>query len=75
MMDERARVIRDLLVRLNEVGINPDRPFDAVFVPGLGWRFEQDGQRELVDDASPGASSSSAGGVSETSTVRRPTPR
>lgn len=54
MMDERARVIRDLIIRLNEVGINPDRPFIADFIPGQGWTFSQD-----EHGAAPGASSSS----------------
>lgn len=53
MMDERTRVIRDLLVRLEEAGIAPDGPFLADFVPGQGWTFSQD-DRELP--------SSSAGG-------------
>jgi len=42
MMDERARVIRDLILRLNAVGVNPDRPFIADFIPGQGWTFSQD---------------------------------
>lgn len=53
-MDERQRVIRDLLIRLSEVGINPDRPFLADFIPGQGWTFSQD-----EHGASPGGSSSS----------------
>lgn len=57
MVDERQRVIRDLLIRLAEAGIVPDRPFDAVFVPGLGWTFEQDPPRDN------GSSSSSSAGV------------
>lgn len=54
MMDERQRVIRDLLVRLAEAGIQPDRPFLADYIPGQGWVFSQD-ERE------PSSSSSSAG--------------
>jgi len=60
-MDERSRVIRDLLVRLSEVGINPDRPFLADFVPGQGWSFSQE-DREL--------SSSSPREVSDATKVR-----
>ncbi len=41
MLDERQRVIRDLLLRLEEAGVAPERPFDATYVPGLGWSFEQ----------------------------------
>lgn len=55
MMDERQRVIRDLLLRLEEVGIRPDEPFDATFIPGAGWSFER---HEAVS-----SSSSSAGGA------------
>lgn len=51
MMDERSRVIRDLLIRLHEVGIDPDRPFLADFVPGQGWTFSQD-DRELSSSPS-----------------------
>lgn len=43
MVDERQRVIQDLLVRLEEVGISPDEPFDATFMPGRGWTFESRG--------------------------------
>lgn len=68
-MDERQRVIRDLLQRLAEAGISPDRPFSADWVPGLGWAFSQEG-REL---------SSSAAGVPEGANaqtqVRVPTKR
>lgn len=53
MMDERQRVIRDLLVRLHEVGVRPDRPFLADFIPGQGWTFSQD------DDVNGNASSAS----------------
>ena len=34
MMDERQRVIRDLLLRLHEAGISPDEPFSVDFFPG-----------------------------------------
>lgn len=64
MMDERSRVIRDLVIRLEEVGIKPDRPFLADFIPGQGWTFSQDENhpnrepsssslREVQDDAIP----------------------
>jgi len=39
MMDERQRVIRDLLVRLHEAGISPDEPFSVDFLPGEAPRF------------------------------------
>lgn len=55
MVDERQRVIRDLLQRLAEVGISPDEPFDATFIPGRGWSFER---HEAVS-----SSSSFAGGA------------
>jgi len=42
MVDERTRVIRDLLRRLAEVGIEPERPWSATHVPGEGWTFAQD---------------------------------
>lgn len=54
MMDERSRVIRDLLVRLHEVGIDPDRPFLADFVPGQGWAFSQEA-REPSSSSAAGA--------------------
>jgi len=54
MVDERTRVIRDLLQRLAEAGVDPDRPFQATFVPGRGWVFEN-------YDESASSSSSSAG--------------
>jgi len=41
-MDERSRVIRDLLVRLHEVGISPDRPFSVDFIPGEAPRFHDE---------------------------------
>jgi len=40
-MDERQRVIRDLLLRLHEAGISPDRPFSVDFLPGEAPRFSQ----------------------------------
>jgi len=66
MVDERQRVIRDLLVRLEEAGICPNEPFDAVFTPGVGWRFEQG---EAVS-----SSSSSAGGARH-ATGQKPIPK
>lgn len=65
MMDERQRVIRDLLLRLEEAGIVPERSFDATFVPGLGWSFEQ--------SAASASSSSSAvtGGANATKVHQR----
>lgn len=47
MVDERRLVITDLLVRLAELGINPEEPFCAEFVPGRGWTFSQE-SRELL---------------------------
>jgi len=66
MVDERQRVIRDLLQRLAEVGINPDRPFHADFIPGLGWSFGQD------DESASSSSSSAVTGVANAS---KPLPR
>lgn len=42
MVDERTRVIRDLLLRLSEVGIEPEAGFTATHLPGEGWIFEPD---------------------------------
>lgn len=67
MMDERQRVIRDLLLRLEEAGIVPERPFDATFIPGLGWRFEQSSE-------SVSSSSSAETGVANATKIR-PTSR
>jgi len=55
-MDERQRVIRDLLVRLHEVGINPDEPFSVDFVPGEPPVFRS-------ESASSSSSSSAVTGV------------
>lgn len=44
MVDERRRVIADLLVRLSEAGIEPDSKWSATFLPGLGWAFEAESQ-------------------------------
>lgn len=55
MVDERRRVIADLLVRLSEAGIEPESRWTATFLPGLGWAFEA--EPEAV------SSSSSAGGA------------
>lgn len=67
-MDERQRVIRDLLLRLEEAGIHPERPFDATFIPGVGWTFEQS-----AESASSSSSSAGTGGVNATKV--RATPR
>jgi len=42
MLDERSRVIRDLLLRLHEVGIQPDEPFSVDFIPGEAPRFHSE---------------------------------
>ena len=42
MMDERQRVIRDLLLRLHEAGISPAEPFFVDFIPGEAPRFHSD---------------------------------
>lgn len=44
MMDERQRVIRDLLVRLHEAGISPDEPFSVDFIPGEAPRFRSESE-------------------------------
>lgn len=67
MVDERQRVIQDLLVRLAELGISPDEPFDATFIPGLGWSFEQN----AGSASSPSSSSAVTGGANAT---KRPIP-
>lgn len=64
MVDERQRVIRDLLLRLSESGVDPAGPFSATFIPGQGWTFAQEPrgeagssssspQREVNDDEIP----------------------
>lgn len=60
MVDERTLVIADLLVRLAEVGINPDRPWSATWIPGAGgWAFAQEPENPKPPS---GSSSSSSGG-------------
>lgn len=54
MVDERRRVIADLLVRLEEAGIKPETRWTATYLPGLGWAFEAEPEA--------GSSSSSAAG-------------
>jgi len=58
MVDERRRVIADLLVRLSEAGIEPDSKWSATFLPGLGWAFDAEPSEDV-------SSSSSAGGARE----------
>lgn len=57
MVDERTRVLRDLMLRLEEAGVSPDSAFSATFIPGRGWSFESD------EHGASGSSSSSAGGT------------
>lgn len=61
MVDERLRVIRDLMLRLQEAGISPNSAFSATFIPGEGWTFSGDSSEAVS------SSSSSAGGARETS--------
>jgi len=69
MVDERQRVIRDLLVRLHEVGISPDEPFSVDFIPGEAPRFHTERDES-------GSSSSSAGtGVSGARNATKILPR
>lgn len=56
MVDERQRVLRDLMLRLEEAGIAPDSAFSATYIPGEGWTFTS-------DEPASGSSSSSAGGT------------
>lgn len=65
MVDERQRVIRDLLLRLAENGISPDEPFDATFIPGVGWSFSR---HEAV---SPSSFASAGGAHAATKLQRR----
>lgn len=53
MVDERQRVIRQLLISLHRIGIDAEQGFTATFIPGQGWTFEQD------DGGTSGSSSSS----------------
>lgn len=54
MMDERQRVIRDLLVRLHEVGITPDEPFSVDFIPGEAPRFHSESASSSFSSAGTG---------------------
>lgn len=62
MMDERQRVVRDLLLRLAECGIAPEEPFTATHLPGEGWTFDADVREPL----------SSAAGDKDAEKVRTP---
>lgn len=66
MVDERTRVLRDLMLRLQEAGIRPDSAFSATYLPGEGWTFSSE------DHEAGSSSSSSAGGahVPSTTSVR-----
>lgn len=68
-MDERQRVIRDLLIRLHEVGISPDEPFSVDFVPGEAPRFH------VERDESASSSFSAGTGVSERANATKILPR
>lgn len=67
MVDERSLVIRDLMLRLEAVGIEPERGFTATFIPGEGWTFEQS------DESASSSSSAGTGGANATKV--RPTHR
>lgn len=58
MVDERQRVIRQLLLRLEESGIAPERGFMADFIPGRGWTFSQSDDSETERFASGSSPSS-----------------
>jgi len=64
MMDERQRVIRDLLLRLHEAGISPDAPFSVDFIPGQAPRFHDES-----------ASSSFSSAVTGVANAPKPIPR
>lgn len=49
MVDERRRVIADLLVRLSEAGIEPETQWTATFLPGIGWAFEAETRSERAE--------------------------
>jgi len=66
MVDERTLVIRDLLLRLEACGIAPEEPWEATFMPGLGWTFEQS-----VGSASPSSFSAGTGGANATKVQTR----
>lgn len=53
MVDERRRVIADLLVRLSEAGIEPESQWTATFLPGVGWAFEAE-RRDVSPSSSAG---------------------
>jgi len=54
MVDERQRVIRDLLQRLHEVGISPDEPFSVDFIPGEAPRFSSESASSSFSSAVTG---------------------
>lgn len=58
MVDERQRVIRDLILRLHEAGITPDEPFSVDFIPGEAptFRSERDGSASSSSSAGTGVS-------------------
>jgi len=58
MMDERSRVIRNLCRELSRVGINPEGPFSATFIPGEGWTFASDELEDAAASSSSGESES-----------------
>jgi len=53
-MDERQRVIRDLLIRLHEAGIDPDAPFSVDFIPGEAPRFRSESESSSFSSAVTG---------------------
>jgi len=53
-MDERQRVIRDLLLRLHEAGISPDEPFSVDFIPGEAPRFHTQRDESASSSSSAG---------------------
>lgn len=56
-ISERERVIANLVRSLESVGIDPDGPFSATFIPGEGWTFSSDAPTQT------GSSSSSREGA------------
>jgi len=70
MVDERQRVIRDLLLRLHEAGISPDAPFSVDFIPGEAPRFHTE-----VDESASSLFSSAGTGVTGGSNASKPIPR
>jgi len=62
MVDERQRVIAELLAELHKLGLTGDAPFSVDFIPGEPPRFH-------LESASPSSSLSAVTGVTNAQKV------